>query len=236
VKLQPIEYKMWRTKWTSSSQTHRKKRVSFAPWFIENLFVSKPNPVNHQTKMPIIRPAIISLPVVFVLGACVPKYLAPPSGPTAEVRLKLESPEAFAMVHTYDGPGCQGPRAIGVIGGSGYLNAPEKDPDRGIRPKMLGSSGKPNSQVLEVLMPAEKRVTLLYSQMGPHNYPVARSCKLPISFMPLANEQYEVRYRYAPPFCTVEVLRMSSDAKQGIVYTPVDNISKESDACSVLVK
>ncbi|MFM8899016.1 MAG: hypothetical protein ACKOF9_03595 [Burkholderiales bacterium] len=223
---------MWRTKWTSSSQTHRKKRVSFAPWFIENLFVSKPNPVNHQTKMPIIRPAIISLPVVFVLGACTPKYLAPPSGPTAEIRLKLESPEAFAMLHTYERPGCQGPQAIGVIGGPGYLTAPEKDPDRGIRPKMLGSSGKPDSQVLEVLVPADKRLTLLYSQIGPHDYKVARTCKLPISFVPTANEQYEVRYRYESQYCKVQVLHLSSGGMNGVKYTPVDNVARESDACS----
>jgi hypothetical protein len=167
------------------------------------------------------------------LAACTPKYTSPVSGPIAEVRIKLVSPEAFAMIHTYDGPGCKGPRAIGVVGGPGYLPKPEGDPERGIRPNMLGSSGHPDSQVLEVAVPAERPLTLLYSQMGPHDWQYVRSCKLAVTFSPRANEQYEVRYQYVAQEekCSVTVVRLSPGSGQHISYEPVGDLIRESDAC-----
>jgi hypothetical protein len=194
-------------------------------------FVSKRRPKAKGIKMRINRPVILSLSLAFVLGACTPKYLAPTTGPTAQVRLKMESPEVFATLFTFEGPGCKVTQSLGAIGGAYWVNNFATDPDRGLRPKMLGSSGVPDPQVIEVLVPANKRLNLFYQQIGPHSVPVVRGCMIAISFEPEEQEQYEVRYRYAPPQCVVQVSRMSGDDGRGIAYSPVPGVTKESNSC-----
>jgi hypothetical protein len=106
---------------------------------------------------------------------------------------------------------------------------------------MLGSSGRPDSQVLEVVVPAERALTLLYSQIGPHGmkdgFKVARTCKLPITFTPRRDEQYEVRYRYAADVeeCSVAVFRLLPASGQQISYQLVEGVIREGDSCSPTV-
>jgi hypothetical protein len=161
---------------------------------------------------------------------CTPHYVQPTGGATAEVRVRYIGNEAFALVHTFEKASCEGPQAIGVIGSKAMLPTPEKDPSRGSRPGMLGSSGRPEAEVLEVAVPAGRPLTLLYTQLGPHDLMVARTCSLPVTFTPETGGQYEVQFRSGRQVCSSEVLRLHPGEASAYRSTPIPVI-KESKDC-----
>lgn len=172
--------------------------------------------------------------VVFVMiamggAACTPRYVQPTSGPTAQVRVNLVNSEIFSMVHTFDNPGCADPKAIGLIGGPKFVLA-EKDPER-VRPQMLGSKQVPDPHIIEILVPAEKPFTVLYTQIGPHSYDYVRTCKLPITFLPRSGAQYEVTYSYGDKKCFAKVGQLSLGSDGKVASLPLESVTKESDAC-----
>jgi hypothetical protein len=172
---------------------------------------------------------IFALMSVTFVG-CTSRYIQPTSGPTAEVRVRYIGHEAFALVHAFEKANCEGPQAIGVIGSKAMLTTPEKDTSRGIRPGMLGTSGRPEAEVLEVAVPAGRPLTLLYTQLGPHDLMVARTCSLPVTFTPVAGEQYEVQFRSGRQACSSEVLRLEASEANSYRSVPVPAV-KESKEC-----
>jgi hypothetical protein len=166
------------------------------------------------------------------LAACTPKYIQPEEG-GALVRLHLTDARLFAMVHTYEKEACEGPRAIGLIGGARFVNAAGNS--KRVIPAMLGSSGTPKPETIEVRAHANKPFTVLYSQMGPHDALVARSCKLPVTFTPRASEQYQIDYSYESGRCFSIVSRLVS-INDSIHKEPVANVFKESATCSPYVR
>lgn len=178
-----------------------------------------PSPINAAAAV---------LLAALALAACTPKYVQPTDG-AALVRLHLTDARLFAMVHTYEKEGCEDPRAIGLIGGARFVNA-AADPQRVI-PAMLGSSGTPTSQTIEVRAHANKPFTVLYSQMGPHDTLVARTCKLPVTFTPRADGQYQIDYAYEAGRCFSRVSRLVS-INGTIEKELVTNAFKQSAACS----
>jgi hypothetical protein len=155
------------------------------------------------------RPLLIfAAPLTAVLTGCASSYIQPTTGAIAEVRIRYVGNEAFALVHTFAKEGCEVPQAIGVIGSKAMLSTPEKDKSRGIRPHMLGSSGRPEAEALEITMPAGRPVTLLYTQIGPHDLVVARTCSLTVNFTPETNGQYEVQFQSGREVCRAEVFQL----------------------------
>lgn len=165
-----------------------------------------------------------------MLIGCTTQYVQPTNGAIAEVRVRYVGNEAFAMVHTFASPNCEGPQAIGVIGSKAMLTTPEKDTSRGIRPRMLGSSGRPEAENLEVAMPAGRPITLLYTQLGPHDLMAVRTCSLPVTFTPEPDGQYEVQFRAGRQQCSAEVLRLQPGETAGYRSTPIPAV-KESTQC-----
>ena len=177
--------------------------------------------------------SLIVLIGLTLLVACTPKYIQPSGGSTALLRLRVTESGLFAMVHTYENEACQGPLAIGLIGGSYFVNA-SGEKDRTI-PSMLGSMGMPQSEVIEVRVPGDRNFTVLYTQMGPSNFPIARECKLPVTFFARAGEQYEINYSYEsgnPGKCFASISRLFSSAAEQVQRKPVENAFKESVSCS----
>jgi hypothetical protein len=172
---------------------------------------------------------ILCLPLIPALIACASPYVAPVSGDVAEIRLRYIGDEAFALVHAFKEPQCVGALAIGVIGSRRMLTTPEKDPTRGIRPTMLGSSGRPDAEVLEIAIPASKPLTLLYTQLGPHDLVYARTCKLPVTFTPAAGAQYEIQYRSGREVCSAELFRLEQGGGGGFRLLPVYLVKGSQD-------
>jgi hypothetical protein len=166
------------------------------------------------------------------LSACTPKYIQPAHG-AALVRLHLTDARLFAMVHTYEKEACESPRAIGLIGGARFVNAAGES--ERVIPEMLGSSGTPKPETIEVRVHANKPFTVLYSQMGPHDVLIARSCKLPVTFTPRASEQYQIDYSYESGRCFSTVSRLVS-YNGSIEKKPIVNAFKESASCSPYIR
>ncbi|WP_431274684.1 hypothetical protein ACQ858_22250 [Variovorax ureilyticus] len=179
---------------------------------------------------PIIRTSVTAAAIIATLAlmACTPKYVQPMNG-TALVRLHVTDSGLFAMLHTYEKEGCEGPRAIGLIGGAAFVNA-EGDLQRVI-PTMLGSSGAPTPETIELRAHSDKPFTVLYSQMGPHSALVARRCNLPVRFTPAANAQYQIDYSYEGERCYAKVSRLVS-VGDSIQKVTVADALKEKAACS----
>ena len=166
-----------------------------------------------------------------VLIGCTSKYTPPTTGSVALVRFSVKDSNQFAMLHTYSREDCQDPLAIGLIGGANFVNA-TADQSRVI-PSMMGSSGVPESQIIELRIPGNRPFTSLYSQMGPGD----RTCKLHVTFTPSGNEQYEIAYSYEsgnPGHCSAVVSRMYLNQQQNVLREPVASAHKEVNACRIL--
>lgn len=172
---------------------------------------------------------LVVITAIASLVGCTPLYVQPSTGDTAEVRLRLATHGAyFALMHTYEGPGCKGPQAIGIIGEKRYVADADMTPNRRVRSRMIGSTAVPESNTIEISVKAGRPLTILYNQIGPHDAEYVRGCKLPISFVPESGEQYEVRYAFDGSKCTSEVFLLRRD---GTMPVPMPGVVKESAAC-----
>jgi len=181
-----------------------------------------------MNKLPVTGFFIIGISLI--VAACTPQYVKPSSKTVAEIRFRATDNHYFAMIHTYEKPACVDPQAIGLIGGPYYVKA-EGGPER-LRANMIGSKGKRTSQIIETIIKAEQPFTVLYSQIGPHDSKLVRTCNLPITFKPKAGEQYEVLYQYDTKRCYGTVSRLGQDQNGRVTYSPVENVVKERAACS----
>ena len=170
----------------------------------------------------------LSLVLLCVLTGCTTQYAPPSVGPVAKVRLRLLDSNYFAMLHTYAKPTCEEPQAIGLIGGPNFVKS---SPAPAPRVNMLGSRPSPDPQIIETLVRANSPLTILYTQIGPAGGSQVASCKLPVTFLPLAGGEYELSYSYDRINCSVTVQALESSPSTGIRYSPVD-ARKEAAACS----
>ena len=141
------------------------------------------------------------------LCGCAGQYQAPSGGATAKAHFGLSNNTYFAMIHTFEKPGCEGPMAIGVIGGE-------------------------KAATLDTVISAEKPFTALYTQIG-HNTPnVAKICKIPTTFLPKAGAQYNFDYKYEGNTCYVSITSITTDAQGKRSVDRVDEATKETVQCS----
>jgi hypothetical protein len=178
------------------------------------------------------RMALVPIAMVIGLVGCVARYVQPDSGPSAKLRMTLqESSRYFAMLHVFEKPACEGARAIGLVGGPGMVNA---NPENNSRVGMLGGSTDISPRVIEKIIPAERKFTLRYGQIGPHSAVVARSCTVVLSFVPRAGGEYEINYRYDGRACYAQVLELSLAPAGHIVGAPLAGVETlPADSCNI---
>jgi hypothetical protein len=152
------------------------------------------------------RPLLITV-VASALCGCAGQYQAPSSGATAKAHFELRDNTYFAMIHTFEKPGCEGPMAIGVIGGQ-------------------------KAATLDTVIPAERPFTVLYTQIGPNTSSAATICKIPATFLPRAGAQYNVEYKYEGSSCHVSIASITTDAQGNRLAERVDQVTKEAAQCS----
>lgn len=152
----------------------------------------------------------LALPVcvAFLLcEGCAGQYQAPTIGATAKVQFKLDSTNYFAMIHTFAKPGCDGPLAIGLIGGD-------------------------NAKALNTVIPIERPFTVLYTQLGPNTSNVATLCKIATTFLPKSGGQYSFDFRYQGNSCRVAITNTVKDEQGNWQIERVEDATIESGTCS----
>lgn len=172
----------------------------------------------------------------FVLGAtiflfaCTPVYVAPRNGPIAHLRVTTPNPYVYAWLHTYREEGCKSPLHFGALGPETQTPLQEYNTPIG----MPGGKKIPDSRIVERVIPANKRFTLLYSQYGPHSISTVTTCKFAITFSPEENKNYEIIYNFDAGKCFVLLEEIKSDSF-AIERLSVAGVRKEEKDCSPFI-
>ena len=174
--------------------------------------------------------AVFTIAATVALGGCTPQYVQPASGPTAKIRLALrDSSNYFAQLHTYEKPACEGAQAIGLVGNPAYVKA--NNPENNSTVGMIDGKAGPDTRIIEKVIPANRKFTVSYNQIGPHDAMYVRTCTLVASFTPREGGEYEINYRYDTARCYAQVVELSRTAEGRIARAPVENVETEPSGC-----
>ncbi|GHC85245.1 hypothetical protein GCM10007320_30050 [Pseudorhodoferax aquiterrae] len=151
---------------------------------------------------------------------------------TAKVRFvaaQQKHKHSAMSVYAHTGEGCRAPQKIVGLGG-GVLNVGGLAPELGD----IGMSKNPVStyvlgQYFETSVHADKRFhfTIIGEEPG-------RSCKVSVSFLPAAREEYEVTYVTGQSSCSVSVEKISLQ-NSSFVKKPEPSSVKLQNACVLLL-
>ena len=167
--------------------------------------------------------------------SCTPQYLRPLDGPKANIRIKTTNEYVYAMLHTYRDEGCRSPMAMGVLFGNKYVSEPldQKKKIAFLTPiGMIGSKREMDRSIVEQIVPAEKPFTLLFTQAAVDGR-VVETCKLPVTFVPKENLDYEIDFELDATTCTVTIDQLKSDGQGKIERVRVNDARKNENACII---
>ncbi|XQE65159.1 hypothetical protein ACOAPY_10640 [Pseudomonas sp. P3C3] len=182
-----------------------------------------------------VAPRIACLITSLLVAGCAKPYLAtePVPGPSAKVRLIAQGAGygLFSAVHINGH--CKDMRSLGQIIGSENWNA--KGDIEVSNLEMIDSSSIPNHTKIERKFRARVPLTIETQALTPARAVAGgiatSSCRITATFTPEPQGEYELAYNMSNGFCTLDISRLSLDAGNSVIRTPVTYVKQEHERC-----